>query len=163
MQTVANSLTKAAKSSAYLYAILVDDVVRYVGKGRDKRLYIHVIEARRSAARCGACTTHLGPRVHRKLVEAVRAGSDIAEIVILDGLTDQNAFRLEYEVIGNFHQSRPGQLWNTIDERFMEKRFLPKGLAQSGKSTLQSGAASKWLNTPHNGYCLLAKASQKRF
>ena len=121
-----DSLTKAAKSSAYLYAILVDDVVRYVGKGRDKRLYIHVIEARRSAARCGACTTHLGPRVHRKLVEAVRAGSDIAEIVILDGLTDQNAFRLEYEVIGNFHQSRPGQLWNTIDERFLDKRFLPK-------------------------------------
>ena len=113
----------SSQSIASLAAALV---VRYVGKGRDKRLYIHVIEARRSAARCGACTTHLGPRVHRKLVEAVRAGSDIAEIVILDGLTDQNAFRLEYEVIGNFHQSRPGQLWNTIDERFLDKRFLPK-------------------------------------
>ena len=92
------SLTRAkAGSSAYVYAIVVDDVVRYVGKGRDKRLYIHVIEARRSAARCGARTSHLHPRVHRKLVEAIRAGSDIAEIVILDGLTDQTAFRLEYE------------------------------------------------------------------
>jgi hypothetical protein len=121
------SLTKAkAGSSAYVYAILVDDVMRYVGKGRDKRLYIHVIEARRSAARCGIRTSHLHPRVHRKLVEAVRAGSDIAEIVILDGLTDHNAFRLEYEIIGNFHKSRPGQLWNTIDERFLDKRFLPQ-------------------------------------
>jgi hypothetical protein len=100
--------------------------MRYVGKGRDKRLSIHVIEARRSAARCGTRTSHLHPRVHRKLVEAVRAGSDIAEIVILDGLTDQNAFRLEYEVIGNFHKNRPGHLWNTIDERFLDKRFLPK-------------------------------------
>ena len=120
------SLTRAKAKSAYVYAILVGDVMRYVGKGRDKRLYIHVIEARRSAARCGTRTSHLHPRVHRKLVEAVRAGSDIAEIVILDGLTDQNAFRLEYEVIGNFHKSRPGQLWNTIDERFLDKRFLPK-------------------------------------
>ena len=121
------SLTRAkVGSSAYVYAILVDDVMRYVGKGRDKRLYIHVIEARRSAARCGTRTSNLHPRVHRKLVEAVRAGSDIAEIVILDGLTDQNAFRLEYEVIGNFHKSRPGQLWNTIDERFLDRRFLPK-------------------------------------
>ena len=120
------SLTRAKAKSAYVYAILVDDVMRYVGKGRDKRLYIHVIEARRSAARCGARTSNLHPRVHRKLVEAVRAGSDIAEIVILDGLTDQNAFRLEYEIIGNFHKGRPGQLWNTIDERFLDKRFLPK-------------------------------------
>lgn len=64
--------------------------------------------------------------MHRKLVEALRAGSDIAEIVIFDGLTDRNAFRLEYEIIGAYHKNRPDQLWNTIDERFMEKRFLPK-------------------------------------
>jgi hypothetical protein len=122
-----DSLTEArTRSSPYVYAIVVDDVVRYIGKGRDKRLYIHVIEARRSAARCGACTSHLLPRVHRKLVEAVRAGSDIAEVIILDGLTDQSALRLEYEVISSFHKRRPGQLWNTIDERFLDKRFLPK-------------------------------------
>ena len=99
--------------------------MRYVGKGRDKRLYIHVIEARRSAARCGTRTSHLHPPVHRKLVEAVRAGSDIAEIVILDDLASRDAFRLDVELIGNFHKSRPGQLWNTIDERFLDKRFLP--------------------------------------
>ena len=100
--------------------------MRYVGKGRDKRLYTHLIEARRTAARCGVHTSHLHPRVHRKLVGAVRAGSDIAEIVISDGLTDRNAFRLEYQIICTYHKNRPGQLWNTIDERFMDKRFIPK-------------------------------------
>jgi hypothetical protein len=117
---------RKARSSAYVYAIIVDDVLRYVGKGRDKRLYTHLIEARRSAARCGVQTSHLYPRVHRKLVGAIRAGSDIAEIVISDGLSDRNAFRLEYQIICTFHKSRPDQLWNTIDERFIDKRFIPK-------------------------------------
>ena len=26
---------------------------------------------------------------------------------------------------GEFHKHRAGQLWNTIDERFMDRRFLP--------------------------------------
>ena len=38
--------------SAYVYAVLVDGVVRYVGKGRNGRMYSHLIEAKRSAARC---------------------------------------------------------------------------------------------------------------
>ena len=117
---------RKARSSSYVYAIIVDDVVRYVGKGRDKRLYTHLIEARRTAARCGVHTSHLYPRMHRKLVEAVRAGSNIAEIIISDCLTDRSAFRLEYQIICTYHKNRPGQLWNTIDERFMDKRFIPK-------------------------------------
>ena len=55
--------------------------------------------------------------MHRKLVEAVRARLDIAEIVISDGLEDRKAFRLEYGIICAFHKSCSGQLWNTIDER----------------------------------------------
>ena len=41
-----------ATRSAYVYAVLVDGVVRYVGKGRNGRMYSHLIEAKRSAARC---------------------------------------------------------------------------------------------------------------
>jgi hypothetical protein len=41
------------------------------------------------------------------------------------GLTDRAAYRLESKIIGEFHKFRAGQLWNTIDERFLDPRYLP--------------------------------------
>ena len=113
------------RSAAYLYAIFVDGVVRYIGKGRNGRMYSHLIEAKRSAARCAADTSGLYPRMHRKLVDAVRAGSQITETVISSGLADRAAYQLEGRMIGEFHKFRSGQLWNTIDERFLDPRLLP--------------------------------------
>jgi hypothetical protein len=63
--------------------------------------------------------------MHRKLVEAIRAGSQVTETIIVSGLTDKAACQLERRIIGEIHKRRAGQLWNTIDERFMEPRFLP--------------------------------------
>jgi hypothetical protein len=63
--------------------------------------------------------------MHRKLVETVRAGSQVIETVITSGLTDKAAYRLESRMIGEFHKFRAGQLWNTIDERFLDPRYLP--------------------------------------
>jgi hypothetical protein len=117
---------KRRRSTAFVYAIIVDGVVRYIGKGRNGRMYTHLIEAKRTSARCPANTAHLSPRVHRKLVEAVRAGSQIIETVIKSGLTDPAARRLESGMIGEFHKFRAGQLWNTIDERFLDPRYLPE-------------------------------------
>jgi len=114
------------RRSAYVYAILVDGVVRYIGKGRNGRLYTHLIEAKRSAAQPSPDTSGLYPRRHRKLVEAVRAGSQITEIVIISDLTDWEAYRIESRMIGEFHRFRAGQLWNTIDERFLDPRYLPE-------------------------------------
>jgi hypothetical protein len=111
--------------STCVYAVLVDGVVRYVGKGRNGRMYSHLIEAKRSAARCAPDTSGVYPRMHRKIVEAVRAGSQVTQSVIVSGLTDKSAYRLESRIIGEFHKHRAGQLWNTIDERFMDPRFLP--------------------------------------
>jgi LEM-3-like GIY-YIG domain len=113
------------QSAAYIYAIIVDGVVRYIGKGRNGRMYTHLMEAKRTSARCPARTAHLYPRMHRKLVETVRAGSRIIEAVITSGLTDRAAYRLESRMIGEFHKYRAGQLWNTIDERFLDPRYLP--------------------------------------
>jgi hypothetical protein len=110
--------------SAYVYAIVVDGVIRYVGKGRNARMYAHLIEAKRSAARCR--TTQLSPRMHRRLVEAVRSGADIKEEIIVGGLTDRQAYRLESRLIAEFHKYRTDQLWNTIDERFMDPRWVPE-------------------------------------
>jgi hypothetical protein len=112
--------------SAYVYAILVEGIMRYIGKGRNGRMYAHLVEARRSATRCGARTMSLRPRMHRRLVEAVRSGADIEEKIIVGGLTDRQAYRLETRLIAEFHKFRTDQLWNTIDERFMDPRWLPE-------------------------------------
>jgi hypothetical protein len=50
----------------------------------------------------------------------------IIETVITSGLTDRAAYRLESRMIGEFHKFRAGQLWNTIDERFLDPRYLPE-------------------------------------
>jgi hypothetical protein len=73
----------------------------------------------RATCRCARCEQH------RKLVETVRAGSQLIETVITSGLTDRAAYRLENRMIGEFHKFRAGQLWNTIDERFLDPRYLP--------------------------------------
>ena len=117
---------RSETGSAYVYAILIDEVVRYIGKGRNGRMYAHLIEAKRSAARCGARTTQLSPRMHRRLVEAIRSGAVIKEEIIVGGLTDRQAYRLENRLIAEFHKFRTDQLWNTIDERFMDPRWLPE-------------------------------------
>jgi hypothetical protein len=112
--------------SAYVYAIVVDGVVRYIGKGRDARMYAHLVEAKRSAARCRARTTQLSPRMHRRLVEAVRSGAEIKERIIVGGLTNRQAIRIESRLSAEFHKFHTDQLWNTIDERFMDPRWLPE-------------------------------------
>jgi hypothetical protein len=119
------AVRREATTGSYIYAIIVDGVVRYIGKGRNGRMYTHLIEAKRTSARCPATTAHLSPRMHRKLVETVRAGSQITETVITSGLSDRATYQLESGMIGEFHKLRPGQLWNTIDERFLDPRYLP--------------------------------------
>ena len=125
LQSARRAVRRKTTIGSYIYAIIVDGVVRYIGKGRNGRMYTHLIEAKRTSARCPADTDHLYPRMHRKLVETVRAGSQIIETVITSGLTDRAAYRLESRMIGEFHKFRAGQLWNTIDERVLDPRYLP--------------------------------------
>ena len=122
-------MTLRSTHKAYVYAIEVDGEIRYIGKGQKARLFAHAIEASRSAARCGKDTAHLYPRMHRKLVEAVRRGSAIVERLIAFGLSDAEAYFLEHELIVAFHQFRTDQLWNTIDERIMDRSKLPDDFA----------------------------------
>ncbi|MGC1358380.1 MAG: hypothetical protein WA851_21775 [Xanthobacteraceae bacterium] len=68
----------------------------------------------------------LSPRMHRRLVEAIRSDADIKEEIIVLGLTDRQAYWFESRLIAEFHKFRTDQLWNTIDERFMDPRWLPE-------------------------------------
>jgi hypothetical protein len=109
----------------YVYAIVVDDIIRYIGKGCGSRLLTRAINARRTAARSGIRVNSLSPRMHRRLVKAIRAGSHITEAIIAFGLSDNDTYRLEGEIITYFHRYQTGQLWNTIDERCINPRLLP--------------------------------------
>jgi hypothetical protein len=117
---------RQSAARAYVYTIEVDGTLRYVGKGRGARMLIHAIDAKRSAARCGKDTAHLSPRMHRKLVEAVRVGADVVERMLISDLPDADAYRIEGKLIAIFHKLHPGLLWNTVDERFMDRSFLPE-------------------------------------
>jgi hypothetical protein len=64
--------------------------------------------------------------MHRRPVEAVRSAADIKERIIVGALTDRQAYRIEKRLIAEFQKYRTDQLWNTIDERFMEPRWLPE-------------------------------------
>jgi hypothetical protein len=59
-------------------------------------------------------------------VSAVRRGAKIAEKVLATDLSDSEAYIMERHMIGTYHKRRAGQLWNTIDERFLDPKYLPK-------------------------------------
>src|SRR5437660_9757486 len=85
------------KQRFYVYAIQVDGVVRYIGKGSNGREHFHAIEARRINSRWarGANTNGTTTNFYRKLAEAMRHGATITEEIMIDGLTDQDANRIE--------------------------------------------------------------------
>jgi hypothetical protein len=67
------------KKRFYVYAIYVDGVVYYIGKGSNGRIHFHAIEARRINSRraLGANTDRTATNFYRKLAEAMRHGANI--------------------------------------------------------------------------------------
>src|SRR5215217_1292762 len=117
--------TRDVQSSTYVYEIRVDGVVRYIGKGRNGRMYSHMIEAQRTANKPGVKIANLSPHFRKMLVSAIRRGAKIEEKIVTANLTADAAYAIERHMIGSLHKNHPGQLWNTIDERFMSPEYLP--------------------------------------
>jgi len=103
---------------AYVYAVLVDGVIRYFGKGSAKggklsRFHDHMRAMRRMIRHAAE---GLSPPSHDRHTELARNlahewldGVIIAEHIIVDDLTDEEAFDREIVEIA----ARPkGQLWN---------------------------------------------------
>jgi hypothetical protein len=87
---------------AYVYAIVVDDIIHYIGKGRGPRLLLHAARARRDAAKSSIRINSLAPSMDRNLVRAVRAEPHITELIIASGLSDAEAYQLEADLIADF-------------------------------------------------------------
>jgi len=106
---------------AYVYAIYVDGVVRYIGKGTGERIHFHMTEVERINKRyaAGANTDATSTKFYRKLAEAARRGATITGRILVHELTEPESYQIEKEKIEMIYNKDPGQLWNTIDERLI--------------------------------------------
>jgi len=95
---------------AYVYAVLVDGVIRYVGKGSGRRLHAHMKIVRSMARRraAGEMVVAESP-FYEKLCKAYLSGSDIEAAIVNGGLTHEQAFRDE---IAERKKYPASQLWN---------------------------------------------------
>lgn len=94
---------------AYVYAIYVDGIVRYIGKGRRYRMIDHMRFAREIIRRRAAGEKVRANRVYNKLAKAIVTGAEIKPLVIVCGLSDADAFERERLEIA---AAPAGQLWN---------------------------------------------------
>ena len=96
----------------YVYTISVDDVVRYIGKGKGLRLYSHMKEVRHRLNRNFKLRS-IGSRFQRNLTRAVISGAKVVEQVLVDELTEKAAYKLEYEKLREYVcAGKRDQLWN---------------------------------------------------
>ena len=49
----------------------------------------------------------------------MRHGATVTKEIMLNGLTNNEAYRIEKQKIEELHKQNWGQLWNTIDERLV--------------------------------------------
>jgi hypothetical protein len=93
--------------SAYIYAIVVDGVVRYIGKGTRDRLHDHMRRVRSIARRRAAGEVIKVSYFQNKLTKAWLDGSEIDAVILIDGLTHEQAYTQEIAEI-----AARKSLWN---------------------------------------------------
>jgi hypothetical protein len=106
------NIPRKAPIGYYVYTISVDDVVRYIGKGKGLRLYFHMKEVRHRLNR-GFKLRSIGSRFQQNLTRAVLSGAKVVEQVLVDDLTEKEAYKLEYEKLRKYvYAGKRDQLWN---------------------------------------------------
>lgn len=94
---------------AYVYAVIVDDVIRYIGKGSGNRVRAHLRIVRNIARRRAAGERVRASHFYNRLTKAWIGGIEIREIIIADGLTHEAAYARE---VAEIAAMPAGQLWN---------------------------------------------------
>jgi hypothetical protein len=93
---------------AYVYAIVVDGVVRYIGKGSGNRTRAHMRLVRSIARRRAVGETVKTSHFYNRLTKEWLAGAEIQEVILADGLTHEDAYLREIAEIARLQD----QLWN---------------------------------------------------
>lgn len=98
--------------NAYVYAIAVDGVVRYIGKGSGiplKRAKQHLRDARRINRQRANGLRKFVVYADHQLAKALGRGASIEISVVSDRMTHEQAFAKEVQIIAS---APSGQLWN---------------------------------------------------
>jgi hypothetical protein len=95
-------------SEAYVYAVLVDDQLRYIGKGRGRRAWDHIRDAKALVQRKLAGLVERPNKKLAGIASALGKGKSISICVFIDGLDDELALAIETEMIAK----HSGQIWN---------------------------------------------------
>jgi hypothetical protein len=105
---------RVCPKGCYVYAIYVDGVLRYIGKGTNGRMYAHMKEVRQRLTRKFKLK-NVSPMLQQKLTEAVIKGAEVEEIVIAENLTSKQAYELEHRRMEEMvHAGKRRQLWNIV-------------------------------------------------
>lgn len=91
----------------YVYAIVVDGVVRYIGKGTGWRVRQHFAIARRLTVVRASGHKVKASYFHNKLSKSLLAGADVTSLILRDGMSDAEAYAEECRQI----EAHDG-LWN---------------------------------------------------
>ena len=112
-------MTLKIKKHYYVYTIKVGGVVRFVGKGFEKRLYAHITEAERINRKRLEGFQSAGvasPLVAQKLADAMRRKRKIECAIVDSKLENKQAWEIAYHRIKEIHQRRPYQLWQVVPQ-----------------------------------------------
>jgi hypothetical protein len=100
----------------YVYTISVAGVVRYIGKGKGSRLYFHM-KAVRSRLKRDFRLRSIESRLQRELTKAFLSRAHVIEQVLMDDLTEKEAYKLEYEQLREYaFAGKRDQLWNVFPD-----------------------------------------------
>lgn len=107
---MAETLIPIIPDGCYVYEVIIDDLVRYVGKGTGRRFKNHITTAKRydRYMREGRPQITVSPFYEKLLIELGR-GSDISYRIVDKFNDDDDALAKEIEHISSFPV---GQLWN---------------------------------------------------
>ena len=127
----------------YVYVLVDprDDKVFYVGKGKGRRAYAHVMECRRGLIK--------NQNKYFRIQDIIRSGRSVAHFCVADGLPELDAYRLERDLIAgigraNLTNYSPGI--ETQNERAATKasRMLRSVKAFCRMNLDRSGQALYW-------------------
>jgi hypothetical protein len=105
---MANQEIRRKPSGCYVYEVIVEGVVRYIGKGTGRRAWRHTEIAARNNRLRSVDQKVKATKWHNRLAKALAAGASVEVRIIAEGMTSEQAFQREVAEIA----SRPDGLWN---------------------------------------------------
>lgn len=129
----------------YVYEICVNNVVRYVGKGVDDRIKVHLMIVKRIIRERTDGKTYRTCKFYNRLTKAFQQDAEICIRIIVNNLLENEA--LEYE-IAKISSYPSNQLWNTFagGNGFKSQWVKDKWEDECYRKTITQNSVNMWKN-----------------